>query len=238
VTRLAKKKVASTRALTGIRTLTTQFEMGSFMWHNLPPSSSQWKPVGPITPSPTNWQSIVNLPVVWSEQYLDLSGYELDDLTLIPRDVKVQDPGVYLYSGSGHVFCVYDILSQERLSEAEIDFIGENNRTNRQSAPGMPRGPLDREQIIFGLYRFFSNNTSQTGMPQLMLNARTVRFGSGQPTAVQKLWAYRIVIFADSPAADDTIVIPAATFVLNAQIVKEEDLPYLMRLKRSYELSQ
>jgi hypothetical protein len=232
---MAKKK--SEDALTGPRTLTTQFEMASMMWKNLPPASSHFAPLGPITGSFANWQSIINLPVIWNENYLDLSGYELDDLTLVPMDVKVQDPGVHLYSGSGHVFCIYDLLTTERLTEAQIDEIGENNRTVRQRGPGMPDGPLDRSQIMFGLYRFFSNNTSQTGMPQLMLNTRTVRFGSGQPTAVQKLWAYRIVIFADSPAADDTIVIPAATFVLNSQIVKEETLPYMMRLKRSYELA-
>jgi len=234
------KKDASTRALTGIRTLTTQFEMGGMYWDNIPLPGS-FKPITSPTPtagSPTNWKAISGLPVFYNETYLDLSGYELDDLTLVPMDVKVQDPGVHLYSGVGHVFCIYDILSQERLSVADIDLLGENNRNNRQMGPGMAEGPLDRNQIVYGLYRFFTNNTSQTGMPSLMLNARTVRFGSGQPTAVQKLWAYRIVIFADDPTHLDTVTIPAATFVLNAQIVKEDELPYFMRLKRSYELSQ
>jgi hypothetical protein len=236
---MPKKKDTSTRALTGPRTLTTQFEMASMYWDEDLPSSSQFKPTlfGSSTGSYANWNALVDLPVIYNETYLDLSGYELDDLTLVPMDVKVQDPGVYMYSGAGHVFCVYDILSDERLTEADIDQIGENNRTNRQSGPGMPRGPLDRSQIIFGLYRFFTNNTSQTGMPSLMLNSRTVRFGSGQPTTVQKLWAYRIVIFADSPNNDDFVTIPAATFVLNAQIVQEDTLPYMMRLKRSYELA-
>jgi len=229
-------KESSTRALTGPRTLTTQFEMASMTWYELPPEDSVFKPTPGVTGSDANWQSITNLPVIYNENYLDLSGYELDDLTLIPSSVTVQDPGVYLYTGSGHVFCVYDILSQERLTPAQIDQLGELNRTNKQAGPGMPGGPLDREQIVYGLYRFFSNNTTQTGMPQLMLNARTVRFGSGQPTAVQKLWAYRIVIFADSPANLETVTVPACTFVLNAEIVKEKELPYMMRLKRSYEL--
>ncbi len=237
---MAKKKVASTRALTGPRTLTTQFEMGAMRWDQSgSPGDAKFVPTT-STPvgSYSGWEAITGLPVMYNEEYFDLSGYELDDLTLLPMDVKVQDPGVHLYTGTGHVFCIYDILSQERLTEAQIDFLGENNRTNRQEGPGMPAGPLDRSQIVYGLYRFFTNNTTQTGMPQLMLNSRTVRFGSGNPTAVQKLWAYRIVIFADSPGVNDEVTIPAATFVLNAQIIKEEDLPYLMRLKRSYELSQ
>jgi hypothetical protein len=235
---MPKKKDTSTRALTGPRTLTTQFEMGAMRWTGGSASTATFVPTT-STPvgSFSGWSNIVGLPVIYNETYLDLSGYELDDLTLVPMDVKVQDPGVHLYTGTGHVFCIYDILSQERLTEADIDLLGENNRTNRQMGPGMPQGPLDRSQVVFGLYRFFTNNVSQTGMPQLMLNSRTVRFGSGQPTTVQKLWAYRIVIFADSPTANDEVTIPAATFVLNAQIVQEDTLPYMMRLKRSYELA-
>jgi len=238
VTRMAKKKSESTRALTGIRTLTKQFEMAGMYWNGVE-LPYEFKPMPLATVgSETNWFGVPGLPAFYNEQYLDLSGYELDDLTLIPIDVKVQDPGVHLYSGTGHVFCIYDLLSQERLTLADIDLLAENNRTNRQMGPGMPEGPLDRAQVVYGLYRFFTNNVSQTGMPQLMLNTRTVRFGSGHPTTVQKLWAYRIVIFADSPAHSDEVIIPAATFVLNAQIVKEDELPYMMRQKRSYELAQ
>jgi hypothetical protein len=101
----------------------------------------------------------------------------------------------------------------------------------------MSEGPLDRSQIVFGLSRVFARNTTVTGLQTLMLNTRTVRFGSGNPTAVQKLWAYRIVVFLQTPADADKLLIPASTFVLIAQVVQEDDLPYMMRLKRSYELS-
>lgn len=228
----------STRALMGIRVLHKQFEMGGFQYVSAPPANSTWVPdVNPNVGSYANWKSLVGLPVVYNEQYLDLSGYELDDLTLVPVDVKVQDPGVYLGSDEAMVYCVYDLLSNERLTEADIRTLGENNRINRQMGPGMPEGPLDREQVVFGMYRFFAHNTTQAGLPSLMLNARTMRFGSGEPSAVQKLWAYRIVICIDEPAAVSTMTIPAATFCLTANIVQESDIPYLMRLKRSYELA-
>ena len=236
---MAKTTATSTRALTGIRTMTTQFEMAAMYWNFEPPASSTFLPsTNPNVGSFANWQGLTNLPAFYNETYLDLSGYELDDLTAVPMDVKVQDPGVHIFTGSSQVFCIYDVLSQERLSEDDLRLLAENNRTNRQMGLGMPEGPLDRSQVVFGLYRFFTNNVSQTGMPSLMLNARTVRFGSGQPTAVQKLWAYRIVIFAGEPAPDVEVVIPAATFVMTANIVQEDTLPYMMRLKRSYELSQ
>ncbi len=166
-----------------------------------------------------------------------MSGYARDDLTTVITSVKVQDPGVYLFEGTDKVFCVYDLLTTERLSAADLQELAENNRNTRQMGPGMPEGPLDREQVIFGLYRFFAHNTTNVGLPELMINARTARFGSGEPVAVQKLWCYRIVIFFDSPADGQNCTIPAANFVVNAEIIQEKDIPYLFRLKKSYELA-
>ena len=228
---------AATRALTGSRQLVEQFEAAGMYWHA---ADKKWKPIPSANiGSFANWKTIAShdLPMFYNEGYYDLSGYELDNLTLAPISIDVQDPGVYLFSGTDQVFCVYDMLTTERLTEDDIDLLSDNNRINRQQGPGMPEGPLDRDQIIFGLYRFFAHNSTQTGMANLMLNARTVRFGSGEPTTVQKLWAYRIVIFADSPADSTETFIPACNFVLNAEIFKEESAEYLMRQKRSYELA-
>jgi hypothetical protein len=231
--------VEGTRALTGPRTLTAQIEEGylTYQFSADPNIDDIWKPVGGIGMT-TQWNSVKNKAMCYAESYFDLSGYELDDLTLAPISVKVQDPGVYMYTGDADVFCIYDILSMERLTEEQLKEIKSNCKVDRQSAPGQARGPLDRGQVMFGLYRFFAKNANLTGLPQLMLNARTVRFGSGHSTAVQKLWIYRIVVFIGSPSADDKLTIPGATFVLNANISKEDEIPYMMRLKRSYELAE
>ena len=69
-----------------------------------------------------------------------------------------------------------------------------------------------------------------------MLPVTQGSFGSAEPTAVQKLWVYRVVLCRGASDAS-TLLLPATRFVLASDIVKEEDLPYIMRLKRSYELS-
>lgn len=232
---MAKK---STRALTGGRTLTQQFDMASMFYiAGVFPADSFWQPNNILDNETTMWQRVTNKAMCFAETYLDLSGYELDDLTLVPLSITVQDPGVYQYSGDGDVFCVYDLVTNERLTDEDMRLIKTHATTTQSSAPGMPRGPLDRDQILFGMYRLFAKNSTTTGLPSMMLNARTMRFGSGQPTAVQKLWCYRIVCFYQTPSNADTLVIPAATFVLNAEIIQEDELPYMMRLKRSYELA-
>ena len=224
------------RALTGPRQMVKQFEMASML-----PTNGTWTP-NPVAAigSFANWFSIApgtGVSGFYNEGYLDLSGYELDDLTTVITSVRVQDPGVYLFQGADGVFCVYDLLTTERLSGNDLKTIADNNRDNRQMAPGMHEGPLDRDQIVFGLYRFFAHNSTNVGLPELMINARTSRFGSGEPVAVQKLWCYRIVVFFDDPADGQICTIPAANFVVNAQIIQEKDIPYLFRLKKSYELA-
>ena len=71
----------------------------------------------------------------------------------------------------------------------------------------------------------------------LLLPATGGAFGSAEPTAVQKLWIYRIIIPVALDLTDTIWTIPPTRFVMGAEVVKEDDLPYIMRLKRSYELS-
>lgn len=233
------KESTSARTLTGPRQIVKTFEMASMYWNDLGGGSGEWLPSQNVNVgSFANWKTVGNnLPAFYSESYIDLSGYERDDLTVGLRSCYVQDPGVYLFQGADQVYCVYDILSQERLTKGELQRLANNNRVNRQMGPGTPEGPLDRQQIVFGLYRFFSHNTTNIGLPELMVESRAVRFGSGQPTAVQKLWAYRICIMFDTPGNDLVCTLPAAHFVMNAEIFKEAEGPYFMRLKRSYELA-
>ena len=65
--------------------------------------------------------------MAYNEQYFDLSGYELDDLTLGILDCRVQDPGAYLYSGDSDAMVMYDIVSNERLSEDDLKLFKTNN---------------------------------------------------------------------------------------------------------------
>jgi hypothetical protein len=225
------KKTTQARALSGPRQMTKQIPMSHPIWND---DAQGW-----LVDDMPGWQSITTAhnTGVYAETYFDLSGYELSDLTTVLRSVRVQDPGLYLFSGQTKVFSVYDILSTERLSSTDLVEVYDNHRLEVMSAPGMSRGPLDRDQIPFGLYRMFGHNSTNVGLPELMVNVRTSRFGSGEPVAVQKLWVYRIVILIGLPAGPQTLTIPASTFVVNAHIIKEKDIPYFFRLKRSYELA-
>ena len=227
----------SSRALTGRRVLTKQAEEGYLHW-NYDPSPTVDSFIEPVTPGSSQWRGVANKALGYYETYFDLSGYTLDDLTVFIRSGRVQDPGIHTFSGNNDCFQIFDILSQERLSETDLRTIKENNTAIASSAPGQSDGPLDRSQIIYGRYRLFTKNSSLTSLPSLMLNCRDVRFGSGNGTTVEKLWWYRIISFTVTPDPAATMLIPASTFVLIADIDKEADEEYMMRLKRSYELAE
>lgn len=231
------KKSQQSRALTGRRVLTKQAEEGYLEWA-YDPSPTGDSFIQPVNIGDSQWKGIANKPVAYYETYFDLSGYTLDDLTFFIRSGRVQDPGRYQYSGDNDLYEIYDILSQERLTEARISEIKSNQTLTKSRAPGMSDGPLDRTQVIFGRYRTFTKNANLTSLPSLMLNCRDVRFGSGNATTVQKLWWYRLIIFPTNPSEGGaTMLIPASTFVLIGDVAKEGDSEYLMRLKRSYELA-
>jgi len=172
---------------------------------------------------------------VYHEGYFDLSAYELDDLTLVPSMVTLQDGLPYLSDNLTDPLlqlAVFDIVSQERLTPAEVSAY----YLTSLGYPGSSESTDDWTQIMMCNFRFFVPQTEFTST-SLLLPATAGSFGSNEPSAVQKLWTYRIIITGALDWSGKSITIPATRFVLGAEIVEEKDLSYMMRLKRSYELS-
>jgi len=101
---------------------------------------------------------------------------------------------------------------------------------------GMMGSSDDQTQIIFGQFRLMTHNINLPALPDTLHTEWSKDFSSGEPTAVSRLHCYRII---QIPGEGDNaqLYVPAARFYLTAAIGSEPDLEYLMRLKRSYELS-
>ena len=211
---MAEKK--STRAVTGERIL------------SMPISNYQGSRTTGVWSGDKMWQPVATNGV-YAETFFDLSAYELDDLTLVPTMITLQDGMPYFGTAVTGVD-VFDIVSQERLTPT--DFIAYALGGDYPSSPGSKE---DWSQILFCNTRFMTVQ-NDFNFADLLMPATQGSFGSSEPTAVQKLWVYRIVLCR---GADDisTLLLPATRFVLGAEIIKEDDLPYIMRLKRSFELS-
>ena len=183
-------------------------------------------------PPSQGWVNEGLLNIIAYESTLDLSGYEMDRITFYTQGAEVQDPGRYVLLGAATCDVeVLDIVSQERLSLLDID-----NQLLAGSVPGMPSTTEDFSQIILGDYRLMVVQNTSANLELLSIIGGGT-FGSGEPTAASRLWVYRIVRINGTKPPGAELRIPASRFMLQGIAATEEDLPYMMRLKRSFELS-
>lgn len=224
----AKKKPSkkiSTRALTGQRTLGA----------DIPSYNSLYDAVALNFPSAGQggWYNEGLPNAIAFEVDLDLAGYTLDDLTFVPTGGMCQDPGRFVAENMPDVDIeVLDIISQERLSLTEVEanlFAG--------ILPGSIGSSIDHKQIMFGAYRVMSTNTNYVSL-DICTTMSAGSFGSAEPSAAARLWVYKIIRINGAKTAASDLRIPASRFILPGVVIKETELSYMQRLKRSYELAQ
>lgn len=182
---------------------------------------------------PTNGWGVSPSGILFYENYFDMAGLMLDDLTLVPTVTTLQDGLPYVVQNTASLN-VWDIISTERL---DIEYFLNYTAGTGMSGPGLSESKEDWNQMIMCNYRFMTLQTQFTDA-SLMLPATGGTFGSQEPSAARKLWIYRIVVDSGPQTGSPTIIaIPATRFVMAAEVVQEKELAYMMRLKRSYEIS-
>lgn len=177
------------------------------------------------------WQNDTN-GTLYYESYFDLSGYELDDLTTLIDMIMLQDSNAYFLNNAfaDSLITVLDIVSEERLDPDTVSDLALNGEY-----PGTPESVQNFDQIKYCAVRGMLPQTDLSSA-SLLVTGFSGSYGSASPTTASKLYVYRIIRIAATDLDGQSITIPATRFMLAANIVKEDDIPYLMRLKRSFEL--
>jgi hypothetical protein len=191
-----------------------------------------------------NWSPIpavggLTAPGVFSETRID-ANLSLDRLTFFPATFFLQDPGMYLKSPSSVVpdeferFSVYDIVSTKQL---DVGLIAQRSTdTTLNTSPGMLGTEDDMNQISMGVLRFMSKDTNYTQDSSLQSVNAISDFSGAVPFAQDTIYCYRILMPHAADYTGMVLAAPSSRFVLQGTIGQEEDLPYMMRLKNSYEL--
>ena len=195
-------------------------------------------------PSYGNWQSLplvdgVVIPGVFSETRID-ANLSLDRLTMFPATFFLQDPGMYLKSPSSipddesERFCVYDIVSTKVLDVGLI--ASRATDTTLNTSPGMLGTEDDMNQITMGTLRFMSKDLNYTQQSSLQSVNAISDFSGAAPFAQDTIYCYRILMPHATDYTGMVLASPSSRFILQGTIGQEEELPYMMRLKNSYEL--
>jgi len=188
------------------------------------------------------------------ETKLDLSGYTQSDLTVGFRRSFEQSGGIdYI---TWQTFDVQDdgiienvIISSVPMNDAQLGltFVSCPGFTPyNEPALALDWGNFNRTHIIHGHFRYlFPNSTigstafGAKGAAALMAITDN-DYSSLEPTAADCLYCYRIIAVPNpgtAAAGIETVSLPPKRVILDAFTVKEPDLEYMMRLKRSYELA-
>lgn len=221
----------ATRALTGSRRLHLSFQplvatyvTATGIWSVDTTSSASWRQVGF-----SNW---------YQENYFDTSGYTRDQLTAMPVNAFIQEAGRYQITFPGNMrMMVLDLITTERIDDV-LALITEITASN-SGIPSFPNSTEDWSQVIYGQFRELTGITQADAVQDVFAPVSNQQFGSLEPTTCDKLWVYKIIMAIGLPQGDPESLLrfPNSRMVLNIDVVKEDDLEFMMRQKRSYELT-
>lgn len=183
--------------------------------------------------------SVGGTPVAAWKGYIDLSGYTKQEQTWFTRAVQVQG-NTYPDANTTKQFTVHDIISTEPFSDDELAsavYIYTPGLIN----PETFLTKIDLDHIVYGRIRVYgARNFTDTGAPtagatlanQMLMNEDF--YGTNNGTARDKLYIYRVIGGMHFDASQ-AIMMGAVSYVISGAVDKEEDLEYIMRLKRAYE---
>ena len=183
----------------------------------------------------TGWVPLASSPLTLSwTGTIDLSGYVRDMKTFYPTAAFTQR-GHNTLSQDGAGISTYTIISSIPLDPDEvlIQLV--------TGAPGFLTVASSNQQnwdtVLFAESQLYVVNQNIQPNPFGILQLLdTNQSGSLSPTASDTLYCLKLAILND--VSSTTILVPASRVILPGKFGNEPDVEYMMRLKRSVELSQ
>jgi hypothetical protein len=206
-----------------------------------PANTVTYAAFGAATQSAGPWfqlQTDSGATFLYWEGSIDLGAYVMKDLTWVTTQKDIQEPGNFqLNFATPQRIEVIEFVSNTQFNKPRLTRIAEDWELEA-AVPGMMDSRTNFENIIDGRWRQFSPDTSLATGSAVTMKASS--FGSCEPSASEALFAY-VMIKLDDPfnvSPDDTLFIPGRRFLLGGAAVEEDELAYIMRLRRSYVLQQ
>lgn len=174
--------------------------------------------------------------IAFHETYFDLAGMSMEEKTLFFDGMGVQTGLLPSWTGvsqPGDKVTITDIMTSVPLT---IDTL---TGTDLVYIPGFPGSRQDFEHVIYGCIRQYVT-TTDVGTYGSAVQSNEQMFGSGMPTASDRVYSYRFVEgAAGEPGSPITaLTTSTARHILTSTPKEEADHVYMMRLLRSYELQQ
>jgi len=188
---------------------------------------------GFVPNNPPNGWAILEVDdwFIWYRfDYFDLSGYTREDETLFPQAVVIQE--IQPIAGG-------NVINARRLDLVTKKIVTTDDLANTMGTltiapPGSMHSRFSLEEVIFGRMQLWTNLVDINNTAG---QTQETQWGTGDATASEKLYITQAWYLPKSASLpEQSITIPEGAYVVPSLIVKEPDLEYIMRLKRSHDL--
>ncbi len=194
-------------------------------------------PTWTTTVASNGWQDLPGSLLLFWTGTIDLSGYAREMKTFYPSAAFTQQGSHYAELGnSGTV--IYTIVSTIPLNEDEVaaNFLGGGSQ-GFLSLMNAGQGNQNWETVLFAKSDLMVTNANISPNPDGILQTlSSEQSGSLSPTATDTLYVMKM--YFPFVTNQTTILIPPARVIIPGKFGTEPDVEYMMRLKRSVELSQ
>jgi hypothetical protein len=171
----------------------------------------------------------------YSKTFFDLAGLSMEEKTLFFDMAEVQTSSLPVFSGPaspGDSIQIVDVMTSVPLKEDATML------TDLSYGFGFNGSRQNFEHVIFARSLQYAVHLDLGAYASPTLTASN-QYGSGGPTASDRVYSYRFILIVVAAASAVTgSDIAGARHVLTATPKEEQEYQYLMRLKRSYDLQQ
>lgn len=184
--------------------------------------------------SDPRWNKVAGFDIFIWEDRIDVSGWTKEGMTAFFAAQYLQRSAPYSVVGAAPPTGGAEVIDTVYVSDVPL-------KTNWWAAPqGFTLPTVDSNAdwmtIKFASTQVFAQTTTQ---PITMVQSDSMGFGSGDPTASDTLYIYRVAFPSkDSPANNDQVTCPELRYVAEGICTEEPEFVYLTRLRRSFELRQ
>lgn len=166
--------------------------------------------------------------------YVDIVGWSKDDITAFTQGAAFQEGGpIYFTGGGAQPMKCWDMVT--------VNYIEDSAFTNTNTflagvnwcPPGLAHSNYNLEEILVGRWREFASDQNINTTRQVGSGV----WGAGDATAGDRIYITKAFLLGTALSTDGQLVIPDSSVVIPTLLVKESDLVYLERLRRSYVLA-
>lgn len=167
--------------------------------------------------------------LIYNIQKFDLSGYTLQDKTLFPQGVLMQDMNEGPAGGTPANVQRCTVLSTIPLNADAFNTISDT--TFKWVVPGSNESTFNLQHILSARFQYFLTLTTLAGVQPM----KESMYGSGSATAGEAMWFADAYLVPLIPGGAWNMSIPDQAVVIPSLVTKEAELEYFTRLARSLE---